>query len=68
MPNTLIDPSYAVAHAAATEEANRQMRKEGRIAWNHDDANLAAVTFRRIWGIYEDEREQHEMQVYTEFD
>ena len=35
---------------------------------NHDDANLAAVTFRRIWGIHEDEREQHEMQVYTEFD
>lgn len=38
-----------LAWAAATDEANRQMRKAGREAWSEDDYNLAVQTFNRLW-------------------
>lgn len=40
-----------LAYAAATDAANRQMRKAGRMRWNKDDYNLAASEFERLWPI-----------------
>jgi hypothetical protein len=38
-----------IAWAAATDAANRSMRLDGRTAWNEDDYDVAAETFRRLW-------------------
>jgi len=39
----------ALAWAAATDEANRHMRRNGRSAWNEDDYNVACEAFYRLW-------------------
>lgn len=41
---TLREITEDVARAAATDAANRQMRQNGRIAWNRDDLRLCAKT------------------------
>lgn len=38
----------ALARAAATDAANRHMRKAGRKVWNRDDYNVAAEELERI--------------------
>jgi hypothetical protein len=40
--------TYKLAHAAGMDAANRQMRENGRSAWNEDDYNLAAATMNRL--------------------
>lgn len=37
-----------LARAAATDAANRQMRKAGRQKWNASDYNLACREFARL--------------------
>ena len=40
----------ALAYAASTDAANRQMRKAGRVTWNADDMAMAADTqLRLLW-------------------
>jgi hypothetical protein len=38
-----------LAWAAATDAGNRHMRKHGRSKWNHEDSNVAAKEFARLW-------------------
>ena len=38
-----------LAHAAATDAANRAMRKAGRTAWSVADYNVAVRTFDLLW-------------------
>lgn len=38
----------SLAHAAATDAANRQMKAAGRKVWNENDFNLAAQTKARL--------------------
>jgi hypothetical protein len=38
-----------LAHAAATDHANRRMRAGGRTAWDVDDYNAAVAEFNRLW-------------------
>jgi len=38
-----------LAWAAATDAGNRNMRKHGRSKWNHEDSNVAAKEFARLW-------------------
>ena len=40
--------AYEIAHAAATDAANRQMRAAGRKAWSVDDYNAAVDEFDRL--------------------
>ena len=40
--------TYDLAIATARDEANRQMRREGRKQWSFDDYNLAVETFERL--------------------
>lgn len=39
-----------LAWAAATDAANRQMRRDGRSAWTEADHTLACETFHRLHG------------------
>ena len=39
----------ALASAAATDAANRRMRKAGRKRWNAADCNAAAKLFNELW-------------------
>jgi hypothetical protein len=41
----------AIARAAGTDAANKQMRGAGRSAWNEDDYNLASETMMRLLGM-----------------
>ena len=41
--------TYDMAMAAARDEANRNMRRMGRKAWDADDYNVAVETFERIF-------------------
>lgn len=41
--------TFAIAYAAATDAANKQMRKAGRDKWDADDYNLACETINRLW-------------------
>jgi hypothetical protein len=43
--------TYAIAHAAAWDSANRRAKKEGRTVWNEDDYNHAVDEFNRLWPI-----------------
>ena len=43
--------TYDMAMAAARDEANRNMRRMGRKAWDADDYNVAVETFERIFGV-----------------
>jgi hypothetical protein len=38
-----------IAWSIATDEANRHMKKQGRIAWNQTDYNIAIECFNRLW-------------------
>jgi hypothetical protein len=40
--------TFELAHSAATDAANRQMRIAGRHAWNSDDSDKAAATFHKL--------------------
>ena len=40
---------YEIAHAAATDAANNQMRKAGRKKWSKADYNLACKTLNKLW-------------------
>jgi len=42
--------SYKLAIAAAQDEANRRMRREGRTQWNREDWNTACDTFHKVVG------------------
>jgi hypothetical protein len=44
------DPRFAydVAHAAAWDAANKQMRAAGRTAWSEEDYDYACVMFDRL--------------------
>lgn len=39
--------TYGIAYSLGLDAANRQMRLAGRIAWNEEDAHLAAATLDR---------------------
>ncbi len=39
--------TYRIAHSIGTDTANRQMRQDGRTAWNEEDFCLAADTLRK---------------------
>ncbi len=39
----------ALAWAAATDAANRHMKRAGRTVWNLEDWKLAAAEFARLW-------------------
>jgi len=41
--------TYELARACAQDEANRNMRKSGRKAWNAEDHDLAVTTLHRLW-------------------
>ena len=43
--------TYELAHAAAWDEANRQMRANGRNTWDEDDYNRACEVFNRLWPV-----------------
>jgi hypothetical protein len=38
-----------IARAASWDEANRNMRKNGRKTWNEEDYNVAVETYDRLW-------------------
>jgi hypothetical protein len=40
--------TYAIAHAAGTDAANRNAASEGRTFWNQEDFSIAADTFARL--------------------
>ena len=42
--------TYELAMSAARDAANRQMRANGRKAWNRDDYNAACIEFARLSG------------------
>lgn len=42
--------TYALAMAAGKDAANRQMKANGRTAWNEEDFNLAAQTVAKLLG------------------
>ena len=46
-----ITMTYALAHAASMDAANRSMRKAGRTVWNVDDYNAHVREFDRLWPI-----------------
>ena len=39
--------TYGIAYSLGLDAANRQMQQAGRIAWNEEDAELAAATLNR---------------------
>jgi len=41
--------TYQLAHAAATDAANKAMRKAGRTSWNKADYNVAVRTFKKLF-------------------
>ena len=41
--------TYELAHAAAEDAANRQMRREGRAKWNEADLELAKAVLAALW-------------------
>lgn len=43
-----ITMNYIFAHAIAKDEADRNMRKQGRTKWNEKDWNIAAKRFNEI--------------------
>lgn len=43
--------TYKLAMAAGTDAANRNMRSEGRLVWNEDDWNIAALTFNTLYPV-----------------
>jgi hypothetical protein len=45
----MIQMNYKPAHAAAMDEGNRHMRKNGRNVWTEDDYNACAEEFNRLW-------------------
>ncbi|MEQ1888635.1 MAG: hypothetical protein ABL951_05575 [Alphaproteobacteria bacterium] len=45
--DAMIEITPDLARAAATDAANRAMRKAGRTAWSEDDYDLAQQTFLR---------------------
>jgi hypothetical protein len=46
---TVITPTYAIAHAAGRDAANRQMRANRRTAWSLEDYNLACRVMANIF-------------------
>lgn len=38
-----------LAQCAGRDAANRNMRKNGRTAWDEDDYNIAWAEFNRLW-------------------
>jgi hypothetical protein len=44
-----IELTYSLATSCAKDEANRNMRKNGRSAWNEEDHDLAVITLHRLW-------------------
>lgn len=49
MKRKYIEMDYHLARACATDEANRNMRKNGRKAWNEEDYNICVEAFNRLW-------------------
>ena len=45
---TTLPVTYKLAHAAATDAANRRMRDNNRTAWTQSDYFYAARIFRRL--------------------
>ena len=45
---TIIAIDYKLAHAAGTDAANRNMRREGRTVWSEADYDMARVTFEKL--------------------
>ena len=45
-----LEMTERMAHAAAMDAANRQMRSAGRTAWSADDLDLAVETFSKLYG------------------
>lgn len=46
--------TYGLAHSAGTDAANRNMRSEGRLVWNEDDREIAALTFDTLYAVETD--------------
>jgi hypothetical protein len=45
----MVEMTYDLAHACGMDEANRQMKKEGRTSWNDKDYSLAVETMDRLY-------------------
>lgn len=45
-----LEMTEELAHAAANDAANRQMRRAGRTAWSAEDFDLAVNTFEQLYG------------------
>lgn len=43
-----------IARASATDEANRNMKKDNRTKWNREDLDIAAQVFDKLWPIEAD--------------
>ena len=48
--------NYIFAHAIARDDANRNMRKQGRKKWNKQDYNIAAKRLNEIMDKQEGEK------------
>ena len=44
--------NYECAMSAAQDAANRQMKRENRLAWSYKDWDLACEEFIRLHGVY----------------
>jgi hypothetical protein len=38
-----------IARAIATDTANRNVKKQGRLVWSEEDYNLAVAKFNQLW-------------------
>lgn len=53
--------TYQIAHAVATDAANRNMRADGRSVWSVDDYAIAAETMERVYPVEQELRDQMEV-------
>jgi hypothetical protein len=45
----MIEMTEALARAAATDAADRNMKQAGRIEWNEEDWDVGCETYERLW-------------------
>lgn len=54
---TMSPITYAIVHAAAWDEANRHMKRNGRTEWDESDWNVACGVFQILSGERREEDE-----------
>jgi hypothetical protein len=52
-----ITMTYELARACSMDAANRNMRKNGRKAWNKEDYGIACKELNRLWPVNSELRE-----------